>query len=294
MMENLNLAKEIHYGIFGLAFCLLIVRCLYLLIHARNSLSINKSRLCYAINGALVVFNSNQALMLLLHRYLSDELSASHLAFEKFLFKLGFPCLVAAYLPISYPCLDYLNDRTRFVFDLLLLQCCLFIISDIVGAKLSYLEPFERLVLYMNIIISVVSLIYAISFSMRYKDCFGSTKQMDNLNLRGIDIKENGNQEQSNVLATMSATTRPPVVVLGISCISIACVVIRSCIFFGGNLKSWDNDMESWYSWMYASVFRGVELGNVAIMSHLIHRISLRQCFMVEKRLSTKTAMVNA
>jgi hypothetical protein len=53
-------------------------------------------------------------------------------------------------------------------------------------------------------------------------------------------------------------------------------------------------DMESWYSWMYASVFRGVELGNVAIMSHLIHRISLRQCFMVEKRLSTKTAMVNA
>jgi hypothetical protein len=117
---------------------------------------------------------------------------------------------------------------------------------------------------------------------------------MDNLNLRGIDIKENGNQEQSNVLATMSATTRPPVVVLGISCISIACVVIRSCIFFGGNLKSWDNDMESWYSWMYASVFRGVELGNVAIMSHLIHRISLRQCFMVEKRLSTKTAMVNA
>jgi hypothetical protein len=131
---------------------------------------------------------------------------------------------------------------------------------------------------------------------MRYKDSFGSTKKLNNLTVPPIDIMEDGNPTQTNAKVRMSATTRQPKLVLGISCISVACVVIRSCNFFGGNLKSWNNDMdmESWQSWMYANVFRAVELGNVAIMSHLVHRITLKNGLWCEKRSSNKTLLLNA
>ena len=76
---------------------------------------------------------------------------------------------------------------------------------------------------------------------------------------------------------------------------SVACVMIRSGIFFGENLKSWNNDIDmvNRYSWMYASVFRGVELANVVIMSHLIHCT----CYCVKNDLwwkKHKIVMVNA
>ena len=297
MTVDWQLTYEIHYTIFGVAFALLTAWCLSVLIHARNSLSTTKYRLCYSMNGALVIFNINQALMLLLHRYLSDEVAAALLAFDKFLFKLGFPCLIAGYVCIPYPCFDYLNDRTRFVFNLLVLQCCLFIISDIVETGLSYGEQFERLVLFINIIISVVSLIYAIFCSIRHDDYCESTKKMDNLPGLAIDIKEDENPTLSSAKNKIHGTTRQPVLALGISCISVACVVIRSCIFTNGNLKSWNNadiDMENWYSWIYANVFRGVELGNVAAMSYLVHHITLKQGTCCKKRSSIKTFPVNA
>ena len=279
-----------------MAFALLTAWCLSVLIHARNSLPTTKYRLSYAINGALVIFNINQALMLLLHRYLSDEVAAALLTFEKFLFKLGFPCLIAGYIRISYPCLDYRNGRTRFVFNLLVLQSCLFIISDIVETRLSYVEPFERFVLFINIIISVVSLIYAIFCSMRHNDYCESTKKLDNLSTLAIDMKEDENPTRSSAEKKMHSTIRQPMLALGISSISVGCVVIRSCIFINGNLKSWNNDidMESWYSWMYANIFRGVELGNVVAMSYLVHRITLKQDALCKKRSGIKTSSVNA
>jgi hypothetical protein len=45
-----------------------------------------------------------------------------------------------------------------------------------------------------------------------------------------------------------------------------------------GNIKEWGDDieMESWYSWVLAAVLRMIELGNAAVMSHLIQRVTLK------------------
>ena len=122
MTKEWRLLYEIHHIIFGIAFLLLAGSCLYAVIRAQNNSPFNKSRISYAVNAVFIIFYFSRALTLLLHAYGSGELST------KFIFNIGWPCLMTANaytIRSRFKCLKY---RAR---NMVVLQCYAFIIIEI-------------------------------------------------------------------------------------------------------------------------------------------------------------------
>ncbi len=282
MKEEWQLVYEVHYIFFGLAFLSLSGSWIRAMVHARNPPlhDFAKSRIFCAINTALVIFTSSRALLLLLHGYVNDESVPSDLAFDQFLFNIGFPCLIAAYTRTIYPCLESPKHRARCVLAIVLVQCYFFIVAEIIETTVS---DGQRICQYINIILSSSSFLfgqcalifYAKTFFSNSSDVSTHTKNLDGLS---VDTVEEATFEMKPYeMYQWSATYREKIATFLILCIWISCVVMRSLIVTG-DLKFWDNDigMDSWYSWIYANVLRIIELGNAAIMSRLVQHITLK------------------
>ncbi len=211
---------------------------------------------------------------------LNDESVPSVLAFDQFLFNIGFPCLIAAYTRIIYPCLQYLKDRARGVFNIVMVQCYFFIVAEIVETTV----PFgQRACQFINIMLSSSSFLFGLGALIFYAKTFFSNNDfstdMKNSDGLSVDIVKKTTCEMKVYEKNQwSATYRGKIVTFLILFIWISCVVIRSCIVTG-DLKLWGNDIgvDSWYSWIYANVLRMIELGNAAIMSRLVQRITLKR-----------------
>jgi hypothetical protein len=90
-------------------------------------------------------------------------------------------------------------------------------------------------------------------------------------------IEETNCKTEDNDMTKRRSVISEKIVSVSILSIGVACFVIRSCIMTG-NIKEWGDDieMENWYSWVLAAVLRMIELGNAAVMSHLIQRVTLK------------------
>jgi hypothetical protein len=262
-----------------MAFLLVAGLCLRASIRARYTLFFAKSRVHYAVNGVFVIFTTSRALILLLHRYVNEEAIQS--PFERFLFNIGFPCLITAYTRICYPCQERLKDHARLVFYLVVSQFYLFIAADILKIMVSY---DERVILNINYVLIFCSflcglcaiIVYAKIF---YSDCSGISNDMKKSNVLSVDIIEgqDGETEANDMNKTRNSNT-DPIVTFAILCTGISCVVIKLCSV-AGILKVWDGDMdmESWDSLIYANILRMIELGNAAMMSYFIHCTTLER-----------------
>ncbi|CAB3986431.1 Hypothetical predicted protein [Paramuricea clavata] len=279
MKEKWHLAYEVHRVFFGTAFLLLTCSCLRAMIRATNTTPLfTKSRISYAINAVLVFFTLSRALALLLHGYVNDEAILTVFALDEFLLNIGFPCLIAAYTRMIYPWLAYLKHRVRRVFNILIVQCYIFILAGIAGTTYD-----QHVSLYVKLILPSCSILCALCAFITYAKTFYSNSSNDieksNDLTVGI-INTTSCETAANDMNERKGTTEENIVTVSISCIWIICVVVWGCIV-SGNLKRWESDIyvESWYSWMYANVLRMIELGNAAIMSRLVQRVTLKQKF---------------
>ena len=281
MKEKWHLAYEVHRVFFGTSFLLLTGSCLRVMIRATNTKTLfTKSRISYTINAVVVIFTLSRALALLLHGYVNDEAIPAIFAFENFLFNIGFPCLIAAYTRMIYPCLEYLKDRARCLFNMVFVQCYIFIIAGIAEAT----DPYgQHVSSYVNFILSSSSMLCSLCAFIAYAKTFRSNSSNDIEKSNGLTVEiinTTSSETTANDMNERKATIKENTVTVSIACIWVVCVVIRSCIMTG-NLKDLGNDIdvESWYSWMYANVLRVIELGNAAIMSNLVQRVTLKRKF---------------
>ncbi|CAB4009703.1 Hypothetical predicted protein [Paramuricea clavata] len=270
MDKGWQLTYEVHYVSFGMAFLLLAGLCLRASIRARNTSFFAKSRVHYAVNTVFVIFSTSRALILLLHRYVNEEAIQSSLV-ERFLFNIGFPCLITAYTRTCYHCQEWLKDHARLVFCLVASQFYLFIAADILKTMVSY---DERVILNIDHVLIFCSFLCGLCAIIVYAKIFCSDSSVDII--EGQDGGTEANVNDMN--KTRSSNTVPIRVTFAILCIGISCVVIKLCIM-AEILKVWhgDMDMESWDSLMYANILRMIELGNAAMMSYFIHCTTLRR-----------------
>ncbi len=279
MKEEWQLAYELHGIFFGIAFLLLTVSYIRAMICASDTTPLfSEFHVHSAINAVLVMFTSSRAFVLLLHAYIKDEAVTSVLDFDKFLFNISFPCLIAAYTGIIYPCLKYLKDRAQSVFDIVLLQCYLFMIAEISEITI----PFgQHISLYISFILMFLSFLCGVCALISYtKTIYTNSFDISNDGRKSAGISVEISEETKCETDAYHMNTWKGIdniVTVSLSCIWIACVMIRMCIR-SGILKTWGNDigMDTWYSWLYASVLYLIELGSAAIMSHLVQRITLK------------------
>ena len=277
MKGKWHLAYEVHRVFFGTAFLLLTGSCLRAMIRATNTKTLfTKSRISYAINAVLVFFTLSRALALLLHGYVNDEAIPTVFALEEFLVNIGFPCLIAAYTRMIYPCLEYLKHRVRRVFNILIVQCYIFILAGIAGTTYD-----QHVSLYVKLILPSCSILCALCAFIAYAKTFYSncSNDIEKSNDLPVEIINTTSCETAaNDMNKRKGTIEENIVTVSISCIWIICFVIWGYIV-SGNLKQWESDIdvESWYSWAYANVLRMIELGNAAIMSNLVQRVTLKQ-----------------
>jgi hypothetical protein len=279
MKEEWDLIYELHYIFFGVAFLFLTAWRVHAIIQACKTPLLVKSRINYAVNTVLLIFTSSRALVLLLHGYGNNESASLILATHKFLFNIGFPCLIAAYTCIIYPYLEYLKDRERCVLAIVLVQSYLFIAAETVETTIPY---GQHVSLYINFILSSSSFLFVLwalifytkSFFSKSSDISMVAKNSDSLS---VDIVEEKTHEMKPHKMNSGSATYREIVALFILLIWISCAVIWSCIMTG-DLKVWNNDicMDSWYSWMYANVLRMIELINAAVMLRLIQHVTLK------------------
>ena len=288
MKGDWQLAYQIHYVIFGFAFLLLTAWCLR---RMTRRPAVCKSFICYAINGALVVLNLSQAVIFLLCllQYVNQEIGPRPLAFENFLFKLAFPCLLVVYARVLYPHVIHLGGRAGIVFKLLLLQCLLFLISDVAELKLRYVS---RALFYINTVSCLASFIYGIYTLLAdwwrrrvHKDHGFET--INNDTKRPMLITEISGEVDEEADFPQSGKTiekipnKERIFLFAISCVGVAFVATRMYIIMTGNLAASGEGipMESWHSWTYVNLFRAVQLGNAAITSELIQRATFKLNF---------------
>jgi hypothetical protein len=263
--------------IFGIAFLLLTGSCVRAMIRFRNTTRFTKTHISYAINAVLVLFTSSRALVFVLHGYVKVETVPAVFSSDKCLFNIGFPCLIAAYSSAIYPCLKYLKDRIRRVFEIVLVQCYVFVVAEIV--ETTVLDD-QHISLHVHFILSASFCLFVLSVNGRNlfrssSDISNNTKQMNSLSVQIIE--ETNCKTEDNDMTKRRSVISEKIVSVSILSIGVACFVIRSCIMTG-NIKEWGDDieMESWYSWVLAAVLRMIELGNAAVMSHLVQRVTLK------------------
>ena len=282
MDKGWQLTYEVHYVSFGMAFLLLAGLCLRASIRARYTSFFAKSRVHYAVNTVFVIFSTSRALILLLHRYVNEEAIQSSLV-ERFLFNIGFPCLITVYTRTCYHCQEWLKDHARLVFCLVVSQFYLFIAADILKTMVPYDERvilnIDHVLIFCSFLCGLCAIIvYARIF---YSDCSDISNDMKKSNVLwlSVDIIEgqDGGTEANDMNKTRNSNTES-IVTFAILCTGISCVVIKLCIM-AGILKVWDGDMdmESWDSLMYANILRMIELGNAAMMSYFIHCTTLKR-----------------
>ena len=277
MQERWQLVYKVQYIFFGIAFLLLTGSCVCAMIRSRNTARFTKTHISYAINAVLVLFTSSRALVFVLHGYVKVETVPAVFSSDKFLFNIGFPCLIAAYSRAIYPCLKYLKDRIRRVFEIVLVQCYVFVVAEIV--ETTVLDD-QHISLHVHFILSASFCLFVLSVNGRNlfrssSDISNNTKQMNSLSVQIIE--ETNCKTEDNDMTKRRSVISEKIVSVSILSIGVACFVIRSCIMTG-NIKEWGDDieMESWYSWVLAAVLRMIELGNAAVMSHLIQRVTLK------------------
>jgi hypothetical protein len=250
------------------------------MIRSRNTARFTKSHISYAINAVLVLFTSSRALVLVLHGYVKVETVPAVISSDKFLFNIGFPCLIAAYSRAIYPCLKYLKDRIRRVFEIVLVQCYVFVVAEIVEATV--LDD-QHISLHVHFILCASFCLYGLfvlivngrNLFRSSSDIGNNTKQMNSLSVQIIE--ETNCKTEDHDMTKRRSVISEKIVSVSILSIGVACFVMRSCIMTG-NIKEWGDDieMESWYSWLLAAVLRMIELGNAAVMSHVIQRVTLK------------------
>jgi hypothetical protein len=273
MDEEWQLAYDVHYMIFGMAFLLLTGSSIYALIRGRN---MPLSRINYAVNGVFVIFTASRALILLLHRYINEETHRSPLAFERFLFNVGFPCLVTAFTRICYLGLEHGVNHAQLAFDLVVVQCYLFVIAESLETTLPCDQHVVQNIISLLAVGSLMcGLCAMIAYGkISYDDTSDVCTQMEKSNVVSVDIVERPNcKTEGNDMEKTRSENRESTVTAVISCIGGSCAVMKLWVI-SGILKVWDGDMdmESWYSLMYANILRMIELGNSAMMLYLIHR----------------------
>ena len=280
MQERWQLVYKVQSIFFGIAFLLLTGSCVRTIIRSRNTTRFTKTHISYAINAVLVLFTSSRALVLVLHGYVKVETVPAVFSSDKFLFNIGFPCLIAAYSRAIYPRLKYLKDRIRRVFEIVLVQCYVFVVAEIV--ETTVLDD-QHISLHVQFILSASFCLYGLfvliingrNLFRSSSDIGNNTKQMNSLSVQIIE--ETNCKTEDNDMTKRRSVISERIVSVSILSIGVACFVIRSCIMTG-NIKEWGDDieMESWYSWVLAAVLRMIELGNAAVMSHLIQRVTLK------------------
>ena len=276
IQERWQLVYRVQYIFFGIAFLLLTGSSVCAMIRSRNTARFTKSHISYAINAVLVLFTSSRALLFVLHGYVKVETVPAVFSSDKFLFNIGFPCLIAVYSRTIYPCLKYLKDRVRRVFEIVVVQCYVFVLAEVV--ETTVLND-QHICLYVQFVLSSASCLYGLfvlivngrNLFRSYSDINNDTKQMDSLSVQIIE--ETNCKTESNDMNKRRSVISEKIVSVSILSIGVACFVIRM-----ENIKEWGDDIEveSWYSWVLTDVLHMIELGNAAVMSHLVQRVTLK------------------
>jgi Trk-type K+ transport system membrane component len=94
-----------------------------------------------------------------LHGYVKVETVPAVFSSDNFLFNIGFPCLIDAYSRAIYPCLKYLKDRIRRVFEIVLVQCYVFVVAEIV--ETTVLDD-QHISLHVHFILSASFCLYGL------------------------------------------------------------------------------------------------------------------------------------
>ena len=274
MDKGWQLDYDAYTQIFGLAFLLLAGFFAHASACARNTSFFANSRVGYAVNGVFVLFTSSRGFILLLNRPTTEEGNRSPLAFERFLFNTGFPCLFTAYIRMCYHFLGSHKDYANTAYYLIVLQCYIFIIGDTLQATSLFDQCIVTNIIY---ILNSCAFLCGLSAIIVYVKIFCSSScddgtQINEFELVSVDTAI-GLHLKAAVIGkkTRSANTEP-MITLVILLIGISCAVIKL-----GNMtrifEAWDNiDMKSWE---YATILRMIELGNGFMLWHVTKRIKL-------------------
>jgi hypothetical protein len=284
MEQGWQMAYDVHARDFGLAFLLLASLCAYVWIRGRNTSFFGRSRVGFAVNGVFVLFTSSRAFILLSNRYIKEERNQTPLAFERFLFNIGFPCLLTAYIRICYHCLGNLKDHTSTILYLIVAQCYLFIIGDTLEETVLWDQRTVTKIIHILNSCALLCGLFAIIVYVKifYSDSSHSdSNQINDFKLLSVDTSERINCEdvvidRNNTKASKGANTEQ-IITLVTLLIGISCVVMKLCIMTRLFEVS-DDDFDvkkSWRSLEYATIFRIFELGNSFMLWHLTKRIKI-------------------
>ena len=262
---------DVHARIFGLAFLLLAGVCAYASVCA-SSTFFAKARVGYAVNGVFVLFTSSRAFILLLNRSTNEERDRSPLAFERFLFNIGFPCLLTAYIRMCYHCLGILKDHTNTVLYLVVFQCYLFIIGD--TFKATGLAD-QCMVINIIYILNACAFLCGLSAiivceKMFFSNSSGNRTQINEFELVSVDTANGLICKAAVIDHKAKSANAEPIITFVILLIGISCAMVKLGIMTRVFEAS---DCIYMKSREYATILRMIEMGNGLMLWHLTKRI---------------------
>ena len=268
-----QLDYDVHTRIFGLAFLLLAGLCAYASICASDTF-FAKPRVGYAVNGVFVLFTSSRAFILLLNRPTNEEGDRSPLAFERFLFNIGFPCLMTAYIRMCYHCLGILKDHTNTVFYLVVFQCYLFIIGDTFKATGLSDQCMVTNIIY---ILNACAFLCGLSAIIVYEKIFYSKSsdngtQINEFELVSVDSAKGLNCKAAVIDHKTKSANAERIITFVILLIGISCAMMK----LGVMTRIFEaSDCIYMKSWEYATILRMIEMGNGLMLWHVTKRIKI-------------------
>ena len=277
MEKDWQLIYEVHHIVFGILFLALSAATLHAMIRIKNTSFFMKPQLSYAIHSLFVIFTSNRALVLLWQGFVNDEIVVRRaFDFEKFLFNIGFPCLIAglaAYSRAVFACMDHLEGRAQLVFHVVLTQCYLYITAEIVETMVANDQPVSLLIHFVLTVTSFLCVLRGI-FVYARPSSSGVSDGEKKLNFQSVEIVGESNcKMKADDIGRKRVGNKEMIVSVLILCIWIVYGVFKSCIKTE-LMKKWNDNMDgkSWFALMAVSVLRMLELCNAAVMSNLATR----------------------
>ena len=274
MDKGRQLDYDVRTQVFGLAFLLLAGLCAHASVCARKTSLFANSRVGYAVNGVFVLFTSSRGFILLVNRPTNEEGNRSPLAFEGFLFNIGFPCLFTAYIRMCYHLQGSHKSYANTVYYLIVLQCYIFIIGDTLQAVGLSDQCVVTNIIY---ILNSCALLCGLSTIIVYVKIFYSNSsdngtQINEFELLSVDTATGLHGKPAVIDNKTKSANTEPLITLVVLLIGISCAVIKLGIMTK-IFEAWDNiDMKSWEC---ATILRMIELGNAFMLWHVTKRIKL-------------------
>ena len=267
-----QLDYDVYTRIFGLAFLLLTGLRAYASICASNTF-FTRSRVGYAVNGVFILFTSSRAFILLLNRPANEEGDRS--PYERFLFNIGFPCLLTAYIRLCYHCLWIPKHHMNNAFYLVVSQSFFFIIGDTFEAMGFSDQCTEASIIdVLNSCAFLCGLSAIIVYvKVFYNNSFDNGTDINEFELVSV-VTTTGIHYKAAVIdnKTKSASCTEPIITLVILFIGTSCAVIKL-----GIMTRLFQASDSIYmkSWEYATILRMIEMGSGFMLWSLTKHINL-------------------